>query len=342
MSRPVRVSVVMPARNARATIGASIHAVLAQSVASLELLVVDDASTDGTMELVTEASRSDPRVVPILCDAQRGVSGARNLGLEAASGEFVQFMDADDSIAPDALERLVGHASQHGTDGAACGFRVIGRCGGPIHEHEQRLESIGPDSLLARAVLITHCHVVRREAIGSLRFDTGLDAYEDLDMWIRLAESGVRWSCAPGTLADYVWHPGGLSKRCVRMGDGGCRVLSERFAGDPGLDRALAGLALQYATRACMTADSPKAEIDALLDRWSASEIEPARAASAARMGFVFGLGVRSDEDTLERRLGPWWRALEASGRARAGFEIAARGCLSDQLGLTHATAGAA
>ena len=81
-----KVSVVMPAWNAAATLYASMDSVLAQTHAELELLVIDDASTDATPEMVAEAASRDARVVSIRQPRNAGVAAARNAGLEAATG----------------------------------------------------------------------------------------------------------------------------------------------------------------------------------------------------------------------------------------------------------------
>lgn len=103
MMQPVKVSVIMPAYNSELYIRESIDSVLAQSFTEFELIVVDDGSTDATATIVQ--SVTDQRV-RLIRQPNRGVSVARNTGLEAARGEFITFLDSDDLYYPDFLKTL--------------------------------------------------------------------------------------------------------------------------------------------------------------------------------------------------------------------------------------------
>lgn len=103
-----RVSVVIPAFNAVDTLAATLRSVAGQTHRNLEILVVDDGSTDDTASLVEEAGATDPRIHLLGDGANHGRSRARNTGIDAATGEWVGFVDADDLWAPDRVERLLG------------------------------------------------------------------------------------------------------------------------------------------------------------------------------------------------------------------------------------------
>ncbi|MEE1827711.1 glycosyltransferase family 2 protein [Streptomyces sp. BE20] len=105
------VSVVMPVHNSAATLGASVRSVLAQSHADVELLVTDDASGDGSMDLLRDLAREDERVLPEAAPEQGGAARARNLALARARGEFVAFLDSDDMWLPRKLERQIEFAA---------------------------------------------------------------------------------------------------------------------------------------------------------------------------------------------------------------------------------------
>jgi cellulose synthase/poly-beta-1,6-N-acetylglucosamine synthase-like glycosyltransferase len=100
------VSVVMPARNAERLIDEAIQSVQAQTLRSWELIVVDDRSTDGTAALVTRHASSDSRI-RLVPGPGRGVSAARNAGLQHARGRWTAMLDADDIACPDRLELQV-------------------------------------------------------------------------------------------------------------------------------------------------------------------------------------------------------------------------------------------
>jgi glycosyltransferase involved in cell wall biosynthesis len=105
MSEVPLVSVVVPAYNAEATIGNAIRSVLSQSVSDLEVIVVDDASSDGTLQQVEAVG--DPRARIIQLERNSGPSAARNRGVKNARGRWVTFLDADDEWVSDRLERLL-------------------------------------------------------------------------------------------------------------------------------------------------------------------------------------------------------------------------------------------
>ena len=112
----IRVSVIIPAYNAEAFIARAVDSALAQTETSLEILVVDDASTDGTAALVEAIAASDPRVRLIRSAVNGGPGVARNLGLEAAQGRWIALLDADDSYLPQRLETLIALAEANGAD----------------------------------------------------------------------------------------------------------------------------------------------------------------------------------------------------------------------------------
>ncbi|KJS53532.1 glycosyl transferase [Streptomyces rubellomurinus subsp. indigoferus] len=105
------VSVVMPVHNSAATLGASVRSVLAQTHADVELLVTDDASTDGSMDLLQDLARADERVRPQAAPEQGGAARARNLAMARARGEYVALLDSDDMWLPEKLERQLAFAA---------------------------------------------------------------------------------------------------------------------------------------------------------------------------------------------------------------------------------------
>src|SRR4051812_42481615 len=119
-----RVSVIVPARDAEATLGETLASLRAQALADLEAIVVDDASADGTRALVAAAAAEDGRFRLLALSANLGTAGARNAGLREARSRWVLFLDADDWVGPDHLASLVAAAeADPGADGALGGYR---------------------------------------------------------------------------------------------------------------------------------------------------------------------------------------------------------------------------
>ena len=118
----MRVSVIVPCYNAGAYLEPCLRSVLAQTMGDLELLVIDDGSTDGSLSVVQEIARGDARM-RVFHQENRGVCAARNRGLDAARGEYVTFVDGDDLLPPDALERMLALAP--GADMVVCAHETF-------------------------------------------------------------------------------------------------------------------------------------------------------------------------------------------------------------------------
>ena len=122
-----KVSVIIPMYNSENYIGQCIRSVTDQTYRNLEIIVVDDGSTDEGARVCAELMETDARIR--LCRQEnRGVSAARNHGIQAATGEYVFFLDSDDAIHPLLLGELLGRAEENNAQLAFCGYRKkIGR-----------------------------------------------------------------------------------------------------------------------------------------------------------------------------------------------------------------------
>jgi glycosyltransferase involved in cell wall biosynthesis len=205
------VSVVVPTRNRSRLLATTLRSVLRQRDIDLELIVVDEASTDDTPAML--AALGDPRVRIVRHDTPRGVSAARNHGAAEARGEWIAFLDDDDLWAPCKLARQLSAARSAGRDWAYTGSVNIAD-GCRIVHGEAPLPPEQVAAALPRYNAIPGGGsnvVVRRAALLSAGpFDTRLRNTEDWEMWIRLAETGPpAWVCSP--LLAYRVHPSNSS-----------------------------------------------------------------------------------------------------------------------------------
>ncbi|MST56358.1 glycosyltransferase [Pyramidobacter sp. SM-530-WT-4B] len=115
------VSVVMPVYNAQEYLAASLDCLLNQTLKDIEVICVNDGSSDNSLKILEEYRRHDPRVV-ILSQSNKGAGAARNLGFSQGSGRYVYFFDADDLCAPDLLEKCVNAAEAQEADIVAFNF----------------------------------------------------------------------------------------------------------------------------------------------------------------------------------------------------------------------------
>jgi glycosyltransferase involved in cell wall biosynthesis len=197
------VSVIIPAYNRAHLIGRAIASVLAQSHQNIEIIVVDDASTDDLSATLAEADSRQLRC--ITHPRNRGAAAARNTGIAAASGEFVAFLDSDDVWFPGKLAEqvaamrdqppeIVGHVCAYDCLRAGYGPRVIAPGWTPLtfRRHQLLGCTCGPGTtLLCRRSIFAE--------IGLL--DEELRRLEDWDWLLRLSEKGYRLLASPAALA---------------------------------------------------------------------------------------------------------------------------------------------
>lgn len=119
------ISIIIPVYNAESFLRDCIKAVLSQTYDDWELILVDDGSTDESPQICDEFSQRDSRII-VIHKQNGGVSSTRNRGLELAKGEYITFIDADDSINPNYLETLYENACKTGADIVICGRDAIG------------------------------------------------------------------------------------------------------------------------------------------------------------------------------------------------------------------------
>jgi glycosyltransferase involved in cell wall biosynthesis len=184
-----QVSVVIPAHNRAAAIGACLESVRQQTYPHWELIVVDDGSADGTAEIVRALEKREPRFRLIRHDRNRGAQAARNTGVRAARGQWIAFLDSDDQYTAQSIELRLAHALARNVDvvhsdcdvlsadGVRRRFGVPPMAGRVYRDLLARPGPMFPGLLVRKAALLR---------IGAL--DEAMVAYQEWDTSIRLAE----------------------------------------------------------------------------------------------------------------------------------------------------------
>jgi glycosyltransferase involved in cell wall biosynthesis len=214
----LRYSVVVPSYNRAEYILETIGSVVGQTETGWELIVVDDGSTDGTAELVQRSAGSRCR---LLRQKNQGVSVARNTGLEIAQGEYVLFLDSDDILFPDALERLGSDLDEHPDAVLSYGTGVSFETTPPQPEaahaplRAQRKPSGEALALvLARNRMVASAVLARREAIMRVRgFEPGIRPNEDWVLWCDLAALGPIRYIGSKPVVGYRVHAASATRR---------------------------------------------------------------------------------------------------------------------------------
>jgi glycosyltransferase involved in cell wall biosynthesis len=204
-----KVSVVMPAYNAAATLRASMDSVFAQTHGDVELLVIDDRSKDATWEIVQEVAAREPRLVPIRQPQNGGVAAARNAGLEAATGTHIAFLDSDDRWRPEKLATQLAHLRE---TGAAISYTAYRR----FDEQDNTLSIVRPPASaryvdMLKSNRIGNLTGLYDRALGEHRFQR--IGHEDYVFWLALVRKAGIAHRVPSDepLADYLVRTGSLS-----------------------------------------------------------------------------------------------------------------------------------
>jgi hypothetical protein len=259
-ARPPTVSVVVPAYNYGPYIGEMLESLQAQTYANWECFVVDDGSSDNTAEVVENFARGDARVKYVRQENQRQAA-ARNNGMRRCSGEYVQFLDADDLIEARKFERQVEYLERHPqVDIVYSGVRYFSADNKSERLHSRRYsvwddgqpwmpEISGQGSalmskLLRNNIMVVNSPLVRRRVIETVgEFNVNLTPVEDWDYWARCAARGMyfQYEDAEGVRALVRAHALSDSldgRRMMRATLSMRREWAAKMLGDPGDIRA--------------------------------------------------------------------------------------------------------
>ncbi|HEX8523946.1 MAG TPA: glycosyltransferase family A protein [Tepidisphaeraceae bacterium] len=237
----VPVSVVIPTYNSASFVVEAIESVLAQTVAPAEIIVVDDGSTDNTAAVLEPYANR----IRYIFQENTGVSAARNRGIEAANGDFIAFLDADDIWHPQKLEYQMDVFHRIPALGllGTSGFDVPAKSL-PSYDRipDNAFTFINWRQLAVKNHLFASSVVVRSSILSIAgEFDTRMQGPEDRDLWLRIAEISTVVNLGL-PLTGYRVVPGSVSQQPQRCEQGMYRILQkleqrQAFRGNPLLRR---------------------------------------------------------------------------------------------------------
>ena len=227
-TREVKATVIVAAWRAEDTLARSVHSALAQETCPLEVIVVDDASPDGTARIARDLMREDPRVRVLGLERNGGPAAARNAAIEAARGDWLVILDSDDQMRPDRLSRMIAFAERAGADCVYDDLQPVdpdGRALGPSHLADLHIAApqrwslerflAGCRARPGQPALGYLKPVLRRSFLmrHGVRYDPDLRNGEDFHLVAEvLALGGVLWFLPePGYL--YTRREGSVSRR---------------------------------------------------------------------------------------------------------------------------------
>lgn len=220
MSNRPLISVIIPCYNYGQYLPEAVQSVMMQASDSLavEAIVVDDGSTDDTPSVAQQLVASTADTVRYIRQENQGLSGARNTGIRAARGDYLVFLDADDLLCENVLQsHLDTFAAQPELDASVC-FSLQTRMH-PDSQDEKKKAWLWPlkaahlDMHLCHSnIAPIHCFMLRTQAARDVGyFDTGLNACEDQDYWLRMAAAGKHFATNPKGMVIYRQHTDSLS-----------------------------------------------------------------------------------------------------------------------------------
>jgi glycosyltransferase involved in cell wall biosynthesis len=200
-----RVSVIIPTHNRSKLLRVAVESVLAQTYPAIEIIVVDDGSTDDTAAVIAEYAGR----VTYIEQANAGVAAARNTGFRASSGEFINFLDDDDTFLPTKIERQVAVLEAQPEAGLVhCGYHHVDEEGTVLDTTGVLPEGHVLKELICESFLTVHSPLIRRQCLEQVGlFDEVLPWTADWDLWLRIALAGYPFACVQEPLCTYLVHP---------------------------------------------------------------------------------------------------------------------------------------
>lgn len=243
-----KVSIIVPCYNQARFLPDALGSLLAQTLTSWECIVVDDGSQDNTREVAGRYASGDSRI-RLVSQANRGLAGARNSGIEEARGRYIQFLDADDLIAPEKLALQVESLSQLQRPGVSyTDYRYCPE--GDVTKTTTRDNFAPPRFLSERRLhdiaarwesefsIPCHCFLfdARFFRDNRIRFDETLPNHEDWDCWMQIFATDPEVRHVEGSLAIYRLHGASMCADREKMWSGFSKAIRKQqrvFRHDP-------------------------------------------------------------------------------------------------------------
>lgn len=205
------ISVIIPVFNAAPFLQESIESILNQTFSDFELIILNDKSTDESLDIIKKIQSSDNRIIIIDKAQNVGPANLRNEGINVAKGDFIALMDADDIAAPTRFEKQITLLKNNPEIGVCgTGFTFFGSKKNKTIKHSTTHDAIKV-SFLHSCNLGNPTVMFKKEVLGDLKFDNDFVPAEDYDLWSRLLAK-TNFHNIPESLLNYRQHDTNISK----------------------------------------------------------------------------------------------------------------------------------
>ncbi|OBT02716.1 hypothetical protein A9257_20865 [Vibrio cyclitrophicus] len=212
-----KVSIIVPIYNVESIIINTIESVLKQNYRDWELLLIDDSSTDGTRQVLERYSDKDARIKCFFSEINLGAGGARNIGLELATGRFIAFLDSDDLWHPNKLEKQISFMKSRNAPICHTSFSFINEDGEPRKGGVDVSESVSLIDNLRSTEIATSTAVIDRNLVTECFKFSLIRARQDIKLWIDLLSLGYASYGLDEKLVCYRVRKGSVSSNKVKM-----------------------------------------------------------------------------------------------------------------------------
>jgi glycosyltransferase involved in cell wall biosynthesis len=222
------ISVIIPAYNQADYLSQAIQSVLGQTNPNVELVVVNDGSTDETPQILSKFQ--DPRI-RVISQPNRGLAAARNTGLRESSAPLIALLDSDDYFLPDKLAIQSEYLLQHPEIGmVGGGIQIVNHAGEILKQIINKPDGLDLQGLLFANPFVPSSIMIRRQWFGRVgTFDENLRACEDWDMWLRIGYAGCLFAWVDYPVIAYRQHQGQMTREPERMRKAIFTVLDKFF-----------------------------------------------------------------------------------------------------------------
>lgn len=197
-----KVSIVTPAYNAERFIGQTIESVLNQTYSNWEMIIVDDCSTDRTVEIIKSYTKQDPRVILIELKENSGSAVARNTAMDHATSKYIAFLDSDDLWFPEKLEKQLQFMQSQDIAFSFTKYVQMLEDGTVTDAITKAPKQVGYDDLMKHCVIGCLTVMINMEKIGHERM-VNIRTRQDYAFWLTITKKGFPAYGLPEVLAKY-------------------------------------------------------------------------------------------------------------------------------------------
>ena len=192
----MKISIIIPAYNAEKTISKCLDSIINQTYKNLEIIVINDGSTDSTSKVISEYEKKDGRI-KFIDNKNHGVSYTRNIGISNSTGEYINFVDADDYLEKDCFEKLIPHLKNN-PDFLRYNLNVIGgkSFNNDLYELRNKSYDFKKDDIeniykhfftdYKKIPCLVMLLLVKKEVANKIKFNENLTMMEDVDFYLQL------------------------------------------------------------------------------------------------------------------------------------------------------------